>query len=163
MFLSLLQNIQYNNITFFFSGLLFGSVVTGTICLFDNINKNKIIQELHYSLSNFNNTINKLENDKYKLLKNNRKLSINNTELNERITLLNITNNSRIIHLENENKMLTHFANNIRNNGIFGFNIVKSPRVNYNDTYYFGYNYKNNNNIMIIGNNVIVKQSFFEV
>lgn len=147
-----LQNLNNENISFFFSGLLIGTIITKSFTLFDVNNKN-----------NHNNKCSIVKQSDYnKLLETNRKLLINNTELNERLDILVIANRSKINHLENENKILTQFANNVRNYGIFGFNIVKNPNF-YSDINCFGYSYRSKKNSIIIGNNVIVKQSSFEV
>jgi hypothetical protein len=171
--LLLLENDNLINFTFFFSGLLLGGLISKSVYSFDNnnennvseINKNNQIMDSLYKMDKpFYNerSVVKLENDNKKLLKLYRTLKMENTELNERLSLLNITNKSKFIRLENENKLLTKYANSIRNNGIFGINTSISPRLN-NDMNYFGYNYQMKNNIIIIGNNVVVKQSSFEI
>ena len=152
-----LQNLNNENISLFFSGLLIGTIITKGFTLFDVNNKLKKIN----NHNNHNFSI--VEKSEYnKLLETNRKLLINNTELNERLDILVIANRSKINYLENENKILTQFANNVRNYGIFGFNIVKNPNL-YSDVNCFGYSYRSKQKSIIVGNNVIVKQSSFEV
>lgn len=168
-----LQNLNNENISFFFSGLLIGTIITKSFTLFDlnnklkrinndnnhNNHKSSIVKQSHYKNNNFSI----VEKSEYnKLLETNRKLLINNTELNERLDILVIANRSKINYLENENKILTQFANNVRNYGIFGFNIVKNPNL-YSDVNCFGYSYRSKQKSIIVGNNVIVKQSSFEV
>ena len=159
-----LQNLNNENISFFFSGLLIGTIITKSFTLFDLNNKPKK-KNYHNNNNNHNhnNNFSIVEKSEYnKLLETNRKLLINNTELNERLDILVIANRSKINYLENENKILTQFANNVRNYGIFGFNIVKNPNL-YSDVNCFGYSYRSKQKSIIVGNNVIVKQSSFEV